>query len=290
MEPEPGRRFPFLTRVSKCEPFYECRVLGCGTNGYRFDASGPIIRAKKFCLIVVCTRVGDVRPLSATGIFHFRGRRSTRSFCPTPILTIVEIYHPWCVAGSRGRSYSTSAARDLAVYLLLDSAKIQQSDVKYVNRKRKKQNKKPFTPLYEQEHAVAAIKKFRTIDYEETFEPLPGVKCRFHVAGHMLGAAIVELDLDQESQPPFKLVFSGDIGPPSHADPQRPCDDSGGQHDHHGSNLRQSPASQGRRCEADVAGCGVERVPSGRQADYSSVFRWTDSGNCVPVESPGRRW
>ena len=116
--------------------------------------------------------------------------------------------------GFKGPIYSTSAARDLAVYLLLDSAKIQQSDVKYVNRKRKKQNKKPYTPLYEQEHAVAAIKKFRTIDYEESFEPVPGVTCRFHVAGHMLGAAIIELDLAQAGRDPFKLVFSGDIGRP----------------------------------------------------------------------------
>ncbi|MCH2180867.1 MAG: MBL fold metallo-hydrolase [Mariniblastus sp.] len=117
-------------------------------------------------------------------------------------------------SGFDGPIFSTSAARDLAVYLLLDSAKIQQSDVKYVNRKRKKQNKKPFTPLYEQEHAVTAIKKFRAIDYGESFEPVPGMKCRFHVAGHMLGAAIIELDLEQPGQSPFKLVFSGDLGRP----------------------------------------------------------------------------
>ena len=117
-------------------------------------------------------------------------------------------------SGFKGPIFSTAAARDLAVYLLLDSAKIQQSDVKYVNRKRKKQNKKPFTPLYEQEDAVAAIKAFRAIDYGEPFEPVPGVKCHFHVAGHMLGAAIIELDLEQPGQPPYKLVFSGDLGRP----------------------------------------------------------------------------
>ena len=118
-------------------------------------------------------------------------------------------------SGFKGPIYSTSATRDLAVYLLLDSAKIQQSDVKYVNRKRKKNNEKPFTPLYEQEHAVAAIKQFRPIDYETTFEPTPGMRCRFHVAGHMLGAAMVELDLERPGQSPFKLVFSGDIGRPN---------------------------------------------------------------------------
>ena len=117
-------------------------------------------------------------------------------------------------SGFKGPIYATSATRDLAVYLLLDSAKIQQSDVKYVNRKRKKNNEKPFTPLYEQEHAVAAIKQFRPIGYDTNFEPTPGMQCRLHVAGHMLGAAMVELEMQRPGQSPFKLVFSGDIGRP----------------------------------------------------------------------------
>lgn len=115
-------------------------------------------------------------------------------------------------SGYRGPIYSTSATRDLAVYLLLDSAKIQQSDVKYVNKKRKKNNQSLFEPLYVQEDAVQTIRQFRTIEFGNAFEPLPGVTARFHIAGHMLGAAIVELDLQTPEQKPVKLVFSGDIG------------------------------------------------------------------------------
>lgn len=115
-------------------------------------------------------------------------------------------------SGYRGPIYSTSATRDLAVYLLLDSAKIQQSDVKYVNKKRKKKNQKPFEPLYVQEDALQTIRQFRTVEYDSWFSPVEGVNCRFHVAGHMLGAAIVELDLQSPGKEPVKLVFSGDIG------------------------------------------------------------------------------
>ncbi|MEM9410350.1 MAG: MBL fold metallo-hydrolase, partial [Planctomycetota bacterium] len=115
-------------------------------------------------------------------------------------------------SGYQGPIYTTSASRDLAVYLLLDSAKIQRNDIKYVNRKRAKQNKKPFEPLYEQQDAVQTIKQIRTVEYGAEFSPCEGVKCRFHVAGHMLGAAIVELNLSEPGKDPVKLVFSGDIG------------------------------------------------------------------------------
>lgn len=114
-------------------------------------------------------------------------------------------------SGYEGPIYSTAATHALATYLLLDSAKIQKSDVKYVNKKRKRKKQKPFEPLYLEEHAVQTINQFKQIKYEEFFEPLPGVKCRMHVAGHMLGAAVVEIVLEKEGQP-IRLVFSGDIG------------------------------------------------------------------------------
>lgn len=122
--------------------------------------------------------------------------------------------------GFHGPIFSTSATRDLASYMLIDSAKIQESDVEYVNRRRKKNHETPFEPLYVQEDAVRTLKRFRTIDFDDEFEVLPGIRCRFHFAGHMLGAAHVELLLDPEdpadvgNRPPTRVVFSGDIGRP----------------------------------------------------------------------------
>ena len=120
-------------------------------------------------------------------------------------------------SGFKGAIFSTSATRDLAAYMLIDSARIQESDVKYVNKKRKKKNQTLFEPLYVQDDAVRTLNLFRTIEYGHEFSPLPGVTCRFYFAGHMLGAAIVELVFDQEdgsNGPTTKLVFSGDIGRP----------------------------------------------------------------------------
>lgn len=118
-------------------------------------------------------------------------------------------------SGFRGPIYCTSATRDLASFMLMDSAKIQVNDVKYVNKKRKRKGQNLFEPLYGPQDAAATLREFRTVEYNHVFSPLEGVTCEFHFAGHMLGAATVELNLQNETDPsakPTKLVFSGDIG------------------------------------------------------------------------------
>ena len=96
-------------------------------------------------------------------------------------------------SGFRGPIYATSASRDLAAFMLMDSAKIQVNDVKYVNKKRKRKKQKPFEPLYGSEEAAATLGQFRTVEYGHPFTIFEGVSCQFHFAGHMLGAATVEI-------------------------------------------------------------------------------------------------
>ncbi len=114
--------------------------------------------------------------------------------------------------GYRGPIFATDATRDLAVCLLIDAAKIQESDIKYVNKKRKKKNQSSFEPLYVHDDAIQTIRQFHSKNYRESFEPIPHVSVKFHEAGHMLGAAVSEIDLEDENGNVTKLVFSGDIG------------------------------------------------------------------------------
>ena len=114
-------------------------------------------------------------------------------------------------AGFQGKIYCTSATRDLCAYMLMDSAHIQESDAAYVNKRRMRQGQTPFEPLYTQEHAMLALKRFVAIDYEHAFEPVPGVAVTFRDAGHILGSAIVIADLT-EGERQRRLLFSGDLG------------------------------------------------------------------------------
>jgi metallo-beta-lactamase family protein len=95
--------------------------------------------------------------------------------------------------------------------MLRDSAHIQESDVEYVNRKRARQGKTLFEPLYTQEDALAALTLFQSIGYGRPFMPVPGVQAVYRDAGHVLGSASVTLDIDDNGQQK-RLVFSGDIG------------------------------------------------------------------------------
>ena len=113
--------------------------------------------------------------------------------------------------GYTGPIWTTPATRDLCALMLRDSGHIQESDVRYVNKRRRKQGKKPFEPLYTQLDAVEALTLFQSVAYNRPFTVAPGVQAQFREAGHVLGSASVTLDIDDEGVQK-RLVFSGDIG------------------------------------------------------------------------------
>ena len=115
--------------------------------------------------------------------------------------------------GFTGDIYCTSATRDLCSIMLLDSAYIQERDVMYVNKKRKKQGKNLFESLYTKADVVNAMQNFIGISYNRKHEIVPGVSLTLVDAGHMLGSTHVILDINEkESGREYRLVFSGDIG------------------------------------------------------------------------------
>jgi metallo-beta-lactamase family protein len=118
-------------------------------------------------------------------------------------------------SGFRGDIISTYATHDLCAIMLRDSAKIQQYDIEYLNKKRIRQNLPLLEPLYTLEDAVESLKYFVAFGYERPRQIMPGVTLTFYDAGHILGSAIVVLDIeDEESRQDIRLVFSGDIGRP----------------------------------------------------------------------------
>ncbi len=118
-------------------------------------------------------------------------------------------------SGFKGDIYATFATRDLCAAMLLDSAHIQESDVEFVNKKLAKQNQPPVEPLYTQADATASLRNFHDVAYNRQFQIIPGVTLTFLDAGHMLGSAIVTLNIeDRDANREIALVFSGDLGQP----------------------------------------------------------------------------
>ncbi|MEZ4516789.1 MAG: MBL fold metallo-hydrolase [Chloroflexota bacterium] len=118
-------------------------------------------------------------------------------------------------SGFTGDIICTAATRDLCTLMLRDSAKIQDSDVEYLNRKRKRQDLPLLEPIYTMEEAVYSLNHFVGINYERPFRLAPGITVTLFDAGHLLGSAIVVIDITEESgELPQRLVFSGDLGRP----------------------------------------------------------------------------
>jgi metallo-beta-lactamase family protein len=115
--------------------------------------------------------------------------------------------------GFRGTIYSTHATRDLCAIMLLDSAKIQESDTERHNRKKAFADPER-KPLYEVEDVTQAIEQFVSYNYEQWFNIHPNVRVMYRDAGHILGSASVNLEI-REGDRTIRLAFTGDIGRPN---------------------------------------------------------------------------
>lgn len=115
--------------------------------------------------------------------------------------------------GFQGVIYCTEATQSLCNVMLYDSAHIQQSDAEYMNKKHADTLIEEIKPLYTDEDVDLTLKQFKGMEYNKPFEICEGVEVTLREAGHILGAAIVELNIyDQEEKKNKKLIFSGDLG------------------------------------------------------------------------------
>ena len=113
--------------------------------------------------------------------------------------------------GFEGPVYTHEASRALCAIMLSDSGYLNEKEVEWENRKRRKRRLPSIEPLYTQADAEACIGQFVGLEYETPTEILPGLTLTLYDAGHVLGAAIVELTYVEGSRP-RTLVFSGDLG------------------------------------------------------------------------------
>jgi metallo-beta-lactamase family protein len=115
-------------------------------------------------------------------------------------------------AGFRGRVYATPGTTALCEIVLPDSARLQEEDAAYANRKGFSKHR-PALPLYGEKEAEEVLARFRPVPYGERVEVADGVTAELRPAGHILGAASVSLHVAGSEH---RIAFSGDLGRPSH--------------------------------------------------------------------------
>jgi len=102
--------------------------------------------------------------------------------------------------------HCTEATESMLRLMLMDAAKIQAQDAEYLRRQGH-----DVEPLYDEQDVERTLRLVRGVPYHRRTEVLPGVAVEFLDAGHILGAAIVVLDVEHDRQQ-RRVVFTGDHG------------------------------------------------------------------------------
>lgn len=113
--------------------------------------------------------------------------------------------------GYRNPVITIKATRDLCSIMLPDSGHIQEQEIEWRNRKRKREGKEPLPPLYTAQDGIDTMEIFKPVNYDEIIEIDPNIYVRFNDAGHMLGSAIIEIWVKEDGKE-TKAVFTGDLG------------------------------------------------------------------------------
>ncbi len=115
--------------------------------------------------------------------------------------------------GYRGPVFATPATRDLCVPMLHDSAAIQESDADHISRliEREHADMEPVEPLYTREDVVGLLGLMVGVPYHRAHTVAPGITLTFLDAGHVLGSAIVVMDIDDDGAR-TRFAFTGDLG------------------------------------------------------------------------------
>lgn len=119
--------------------------------------------------------------------------------------------------GFQGEIIATSASRELARLIMLDSANLQEEEAAYQTRKAarargRNHSTETIEPLYSVLDALNSMDNFgRVAAYNEMLDIAPGIRATFLDAGHILGSASIFLELE-EKEHKRRVLFSGDLG------------------------------------------------------------------------------
>jgi metallo-beta-lactamase family protein len=117
-----------------------------------------------------------------------------------------------CRRGFDGPIYATSATVDLCAPMLLDAAMLQESDARHIQQLIERGAElEPVEPLFGQEDVMAVLGQLVGLPYHRPQLIAPGITLQFLDAGHVLGSAIVVLDIEDEGRR-TRLAFTGDLG------------------------------------------------------------------------------
>ena len=174
-----------------------------------------------------CLHANGARVLVDCGMFQER-KYLGRNWEPSPVrpssidailITHAHVDHCGLIPrlareGFRGPIFTTSASADLVELVLEDSAEIQAEDIAWKKKRHRKEGRKPKhpeVPLFDLDDVRRVLPWIEPVGYGERVAINEHMSAVFHDAGHILGSAIVELNVHDNGHP-RRVLFSGDLG------------------------------------------------------------------------------
>jgi metallo-beta-lactamase family protein len=170
--------------------------------------------------------VGNVDVLLDCGLFQGHRAESNRknselprwaSQAETLVLSHAHLDHSGNIPtlikrGFLGNVFCTPPTRDLCSVMLRDSAMIQEQDARYLNKGYVREGDPTrVSPLYDVQDASRAVARMIALPLHRPLQIAKGVTVTMHNAGHVLGSALVQLDLVERGRK-VRLLFTGDLG------------------------------------------------------------------------------
>jgi len=114
--------------------------------------------------------------------------------------------------GYKGNIFATPATRDLASLIMMDSARIQANDAKFLKKEAQKKGEKfTWTPLYTERDAIGAVQQTVGVSYNRPMFIGDGITLEFYDAGHILGSALADIKIKKGGEE-LNILATGDLG------------------------------------------------------------------------------
>lgn len=217
IESKKGHEVPFLF-LKECPPLPKDKANGMDVR-IKFLGAAKSVTGSKYLL-----EIDEKKILVDCGLFQGEKELRLRNWNKLPVdptqIDLVVITHahidhtgylPRLVKdGYGGKIICTHATEDLIKILLLDAGKLQEEEAQFAYKHGYSKHSKP-EPLFGVEDAKKVLDMVESYPLGKKVMLVDNVSAIFHNAGHILGAAMVEIQL-KGAQQEKKLLFSGDLG------------------------------------------------------------------------------